>query len=66
MFLQQAETVRLIQPPRSGDEQAVRGDDAEWQPLAVTDMEGGELVLVRETERGRHVGKLIEAAVTES
>ena len=80
LFLQQAETVKLISPTttRSGDGLGARattvgGDDVEtsgsvdgWSPLSVTDVEGGELLLLREISRGTHVGRTIDAVVTES
>lgn len=93
MFLQQAETVRLISPSsttsdgtattdnagkalgeegtlalvsgpgsRSGSGVAVEG----WRPLSVTDVEGGETLLLREKNRGTHVGRAIDAVVTET
>lgn len=34
--------------------------------MSVTDVEGGELVLLREITRGTHVGRAIDAIVTES
>ena len=37
-----------------------------WYPLSVTDVDGGELVLLREISRGTHVGRAIDAVVTES
>lgn len=72
LFLQQAETVRLISPATSRDgEEGVEtrgGLEAveTWQPLSVTDIEGGETVLLREISRGTHVGRAIDAMVTES
>ncbi|CAN0089458.1 unnamed protein product [Pylaiella littoralis] len=93
VFLQQAETVRLISPSsttsdgiattdnagkalgeegtlalvsgpgsRSGSGVAVEG----WRPLSVTDVEGGETLLLREKNRGTHVGRAIDAVVTET
>lgn len=56
LFLQQAETVRLISPTTG---------DGGWKPLSVTDVEGGEVVLVREVGRGTHVGRPIDAVVAE-
>lgn len=61
IFLQQAETVRLISPIAADN-----GDGIGWKPLSVTDIEGGEDVLVREVGRGTHVGRPIDAVVTES
>ncbi|CAM9660439.1 unnamed protein product [Laminaria digitata] len=83
LFLQQAETVKLISPTTtpSGDAlepgtsaATTRGGAAPetsatvdgWFPLSVTDVEGGELVLLREISRGTHVGRAIDAFVTES
>lgn len=82
LFLQQAETVRLISPTSSGKksevdpagtpetkrtvEGFVEGAVEEWSPLSVTDVEGGEPLLLREITRGTHVGRAIDAAVTET
>lgn len=57
LFLQQAETVRLVSPTSSGEG---------WRPLPVTDIEMGEAVLLREATRGTHVGRPIDATVNES
>ncbi|CAM9555590.1 unnamed protein product [Phaeothamnion confervicola] len=57
VFLQQAETVRLISP----DAADTRG----WRPLAVTEAAPGDLLLLRVTAQGTHVGRAIGAAVTE-
>eukprot|EP00903_Cladosiphon_okamuranus_P018913 g17395.t1 len=81
LFLQQAETVRLICPGRYST--AVDGVDYEglsepeggfqevgaaeaWHPLPVTHVEGGESVFLREMSRGTHVGQVIDAIVTET
>lgn len=75
--MQQAETVRLISPIRSKDGEEgseteggveLRSEEAveTWQPLSVTDIEGGETVLLREISRGTHMGRAIDAVVTES
>lgn len=80
LFLQQAETVRLICPGAAIDgvdgEKGSGGEgglevDAEgtaeaWHPLSVTDVEGGESLLLREISRGTHVGQAIDAIVTET
>lgn len=67
LFLQQAETVRLISPTTSGESDAgAWGEVGRWRPLSVTDIEGGEALLLREASRGTHVGKAIDAVVTES
>ncbi|CAM9956873.1 unnamed protein product [Scytosiphon promiscuus] len=61
LFLQQAETVRFVSPTTS-----TGGKVEDWQPLSVTDVEGGEALLVREITRGTHMGKAIDASVTET
>ncbi|CAM9687725.1 unnamed protein product, partial [Hapterophycus canaliculatus] len=61
LFLQQAETVRFVSPTTS-----TAGKVEDWQPLSVTDVEGGETLLVREITRGTHMGKAIDASVIES
>lgn len=61
LFLQQAETVRFVSPTTS-----TAGKVEDWQPLSVTDVEGGEALLIREITRGTHMGKAIDASVTES
>lgn len=69
LFLQQAETVKLISPTSttSGHDLEKNGTAADgWYPLSVTDVEGGELLLLREISRGTHVGRAIDAVVTES
>lgn len=45
-----------------GSEGATEG----WQPLSVTDVEGGETLLLREISRGTHVGRAIDAVVIET
>ena len=78
LFLQQAETVRLICPGRTaalcekgsggegGLEVDAEGTAEAWHPLSVTDVEGGESLLLREISRGTHVGQAIDAIVTET
>ncbi|CAN0394175.1 unnamed protein product, partial [Ectocarpus fasciculatus] len=77
LFLQQAETVRLISPTqpdattekKSGEtelEVDSSGSGEGWVPLSVTDVEGGEGLLLREISRGTHVGRAIDAVVTET
>lgn len=69
IFLQQAETVRLISPTLaddSADGVAVGAVGGGWRPLSVTDVEGGEPLLMREVRRGTHVGRAIDAIVSES
>lgn len=78
LFLQQAETVRLICPGSAaieiGSVDGEKGSGAEgglevgeaWHPLSVTDVEGGESLLLREISRGTHVGQVIDAIVTET
>ncbi|CBJ32971.1 Similar to 3-Dehydroquinate Synthase [Ectocarpus siliculosus] len=77
LFLQQAETVRLISPTQpettaeknsneSESEADSSGSGGGWVPLSVTDIEGGEDLLLREISRGTHVGRAIDAVVTET
>ncbi|CAM9620678.1 unnamed protein product [Discosporangium mesarthrocarpum] len=66
VFLQQAETVRMVSP----NPQAPQGDPTSptssgWKPLSVTDVEGGESILVREVSWGTHVGQAINSVVVE-
>lgn len=79
--MQQAETVRLICPGSTAID-GVGGEEAPgiegglevhagaaveaWHPLSVTDVEGGESLLLREISRGTHVGQAIDAIVTET
>ncbi|CAN0169453.1 unnamed protein product [Ectocarpus sp. 13 AM-2016] len=77
LFLQQAETVRLISPTQpevtaekirdeSESEADTSGSRGGWVPLSVTDIEGGEDLLLRQISRGTHVGRAIDAVVTET
>lgn len=80
VFLQQAETVRFISPTSTTADDGEKGLGEEgglalglglgsvegWQPLSVTDVEGGETLLLREIRRGTHVGRAIDAVVTET
>ncbi|CAB1110188.1 unnamed protein product [Ectocarpus sp. CCAP 1310/34] len=77
LFLQQAETVRLISPTQpeataekskddSKSEVDTSGSGRGWVPLSVTNIEGGEDLLLREISRGTHVGRAIDAVVTET
>ncbi|CAM9770487.1 unnamed protein product [Ascophyllum nodosum] len=74
LFLQQAETVRLISPVDiDNDDVSNAGADAggaeifeNWRPLAVTDLEGGEPLFLLEASRGTHIGRPIDAVVNES
>lgn len=61
VFLQQAETVRLAEPLTAGE-----GAGARWKPLSVTDVQGEELLLIREVSKGTHIGRVIDAVVMES
>lgn len=56
LFLQQAETVRLLAWQRQSDS---------WGPLSVTKLKSGDKVLVRWSDRGTHVGRRIDATVSE-
>ena len=69
--------MRLIRPGRTRDgenvaetegglESGSEGALEAWQPLSVTDIEGGETVFLREMSRGTHVGRAIDAIVTET
>jgi 3-dehydroquinate synthase class II len=73
IFLQQAETVRVIAPRHDAcAEGAVIGiEDAPlrrgqgWQALSVTSLAVGQKVFARFTAKGTHIGKQISADVTE-
>ncbi|CAM9235106.1 unnamed protein product [Chrysoparadoxa australica] len=57
IFLQQAETVRLLSPDKDSD----RG----WTPASVTELDGGEKILVRVAEKGTHIGVVVDSRVRE-
>jgi len=57
VFLQQAETVRFVQPPSAPD--AAPGS------VAITDLQPGDRVLIRAREKGTHIGRAINAKVVE-
>ena len=55
VFLQQAETVRLL----------VEGGGGEVSARSVTEVRPGDRLVVRQSRRGTHVGRQIEASVEE-
>jgi 3-dehydroquinate synthase class II len=70
LFLQQAETVRLVRPTTtatatagtsSTDSDKLAGAAA----VSVTALQRGDRILVRSVSRGTHVGRAIAAVVTE-
>jgi len=55
VFLQQAETVRLmVEDPHDG-----------WVPKSVTNLAAGDVIRTRWRSQGTHVGRAISAAVNE-
>mmetsp|Transcript_19629 Transcript_19629/g.19725 ORF Transcript_19629/g.19725 Transcript_19629/m.19725 type:complete len:430 (+) Transcript_19629:154-1443(+) len=71
IFLQQAETVRLISPTadtppaRMPDDNNLKDDVFSWRPLPVTEARVGDKILIVTNQSGTHVGKRISANVTE-
>ena len=56
-FLQNAETVRLVSPSRSGDLEAVA--------VAVTELQEGDRVAMFKLEGARHTGLAIKESILE-
>jgi 3-dehydroquinate synthase II len=65
LFLQQAETVRLVRPNSAFT--SITTDDKHGGAAAVSEtaLQPGDKVLVRSVSRGTHVGRAIAAVVTE-
>lgn len=57
VILQNAETVKLVGP--------VDADAGSWQTLPVTDMAAGDVVLVRRSAAGRHMGMAVQEQLSE-
>jgi 3-dehydroquinate synthase class II len=67
LFLQQAETVRLVRPNSATTTSGSSTDDKHGGAAAVsvTALQPGDRILVRSVSRGTHVGRAIAAVVTE-
>jgi 3-dehydroquinate synthase II len=67
LFLQQAETVRLVRPNSATSTTSSTTDDKHGGAAAVsvTALQPGDRILVRSVSRGTHVGRAIAAVVTE-
>ena len=69
IFLQQAETVRLVSPGGEGDDSVVMGEGGASAPVAVVSatelVPGKSVVLASFTDAGTHVGRKISARVSE-
>jgi 3-dehydroquinate synthase class II len=65
IFLQQAETVRLICPVLDQMNSKVDSDNRSFKAVSVTNIAVGDVIFVLRNESGTHVGNRISAKVVE-